>query len=63
MKFNFATTVVVAAITFALGGNAAISCQDEGNARGSICVFGDCPDGWRSVFYDYGCPDGAKCCI
>ncbi|KAG4068845.1 hypothetical protein HA402_004993 [Bradysia odoriphaga] len=33
----------------------AISCQNQGNARGAQCVWGDCPSGWRSVFWDSGC--------
>jgi len=61
MQFFKYAMFVVAAVT--VGTKADISCQDQGNARGAICVYGSCPPGWRSVFYDYGCEEGQRCCI
>ncbi|ORX92328.1 hypothetical protein K493DRAFT_354660 [Basidiobolus meristosporus CBS 931.73] len=39
----------------------ALSCQAQGNSRGSLCVSGGCPTGWRSVFWDTGCKSGQRC--
>lgn len=41
----------------------ALSCRDQGNSRGAICVWGSCPSGWRRVFWDSGCRSGQRCCI
>ncbi|KXN83755.1 hypothetical protein AN958_09755 [Leucoagaricus sp. SymC.cos] len=71
MKFAFMTSAIVAALTLAIGGNA-ISCQDQANgSRPAKCVYGNCPGGYRSVFWDSGCQTRGflwwkeiqKCCI
>ncbi|KAI5356634.1 hypothetical protein Slin14017_G129170 [Septoria linicola] len=36
----------------------------QGNSQTPLCARPDCPDGYRKVFWDFGCPDGKwKCCI
>jgi len=41
-----------------------LSCQAQSDGRRvAICIYGHCPLGWRTVFYDYGCRPGQRCCI
>lgn len=41
-----------------------IGCAEQGNAgEPGYCYYPSCPSDYRSVFYDFGCPDGYKCCI
>ncbi|KAF9446674.1 hypothetical protein P691DRAFT_776691 [Macrolepiota fuliginosa MF-IS2] len=71
MKFTIATTTIAAVLAFAVGSNA-ISCQAQANGvRPAQCVYGNCPTGTRSVFWDTGCSsrgilwwkETQKCCI
>ncbi|KAL1993912.1 hypothetical protein VTN49DRAFT_2581 [Thermomyces lanuginosus] len=43
----------------------AIGCAQQGTpSKPAICAKPNCPSGYRSVFWDFGCPDGSwKCCI
>lgn len=42
-----------------------IGCAQQGTpSKPAICARPNCPSGYRSVFWDFGCPDGSwKCCI
>lgn len=42
-----------------------VGCYQQGTPRKpAICAKPNCPGGYRSVFWDFGCPDGTwKCCI
>lgn len=62
MKANYYSLVLVFGMMLS-SAYAELSCQAQGNARGARCEWGGCPDGWRSVFWDYGCQDGQYCCI
>ncbi len=43
----------------------AIGCAQQGTPRKpAVCYKPNCPSNYRSVFWDFGCPDGSwKCCI
>ncbi|KAF8983568.1 hypothetical protein BDQ17DRAFT_1252995 [Cyathus striatus] len=42
-----------------------IGCDQQGTPhKPAECAKPNCPSGYRSVFWDYGCPDHSwKCCI
>ncbi|KAL4724378.1 hypothetical protein ACLX1H_008992 [Fusarium chlamydosporum] len=44
---------------------AAVGCAQQGTpSRPAMCWKPNCPSNRRSVFWDFGCPDGTwKCCI
>ncbi|KAJ6784392.1 hypothetical protein PWT90_05072 [Aphanocladium album] len=46
-------------------GIAAVGCYQQGTpSRPAMCWKPKCPSNRRSVFWDFGCPDGSwKCCI
>ncbi|GFF74863.1 hypothetical protein IFM47457_11348 [Aspergillus lentulus] len=43
----------------------AVGCYQQGTpSRPAMCWKPKCPSNRRSVFWDFGCPDGSwKCCI
>ncbi|KAJ5143717.1 uncharacterized protein N7515_002504 [Penicillium bovifimosum] len=43
----------------------ALGCYQQGTpSRPAMCHKPKCPSNRRSVFWDFGCPDGSwKCCI
>ncbi|ORX88685.1 hypothetical protein K493DRAFT_306417 [Basidiobolus meristosporus CBS 931.73] len=63
MMKKFAVSLMVAflVVSSSSGSVDALSCQAQGNSRGSLCVSGGCPTGWRSVFWDTGCKSGQRC--
>ncbi|KXT15231.1 hypothetical protein AC579_1369 [Pseudocercospora musae] len=64
----YATTATIAAATAEPIGPATkdLGCLEQGNPdkQAPLCAQPNCPSGYRSVFWDFGCPDGMwKCCI
>lgn len=58
------SVAAVPATQNAAGSTNAIGCYEQGTPRRPAqCWRPNCPAGTRSVFYDFGCPDGYKCCI
>ncbi|KAH6911931.1 hypothetical protein BKA70DRAFT_1265939 [Coprinopsis sp. MPI-PUGE-AT-0042] len=66
MQFTSLTTALFVAAAFCTGANA-ISCFDQAYpSRTPLCVKlpARCPSGYRSVFWDTGCPaSNWRCCV
>jgi hypothetical protein len=79
MQFNKSLALIVAAVVAGVMAEvqapakeaaeakvaADIGCYQQGTPRKpAVCAKPNCPGGYRSVFWDWGCPDGSwKCCI